>query len=477
MTLSRRELLKYVGVAGMAFSVSSARAGQAIDVGQRPARPTVAIVGSGMAGHAMAWLLDGEFNSCLIEKNDYLGGHCRTLPTQLSTGETINADLGAQFVSPDMHPNYFKLLDLLGISHSMIKNDMTLSMHANLDGDPIFVSPLFFKRMWPLFRTWNLKGLSTFSKLSTTALEFEASAPLPDITFHEFLNSLDISDGEKKRIVLTLSSGMGGCSYSERLEFSARMALAFFSRTVSENPFKAIQYYISKEGLGGNLRLMREKCQHLEACVAESILEISNIGNGYYIKTNKRRFFADHLIFACPPYAVAQLIQRIKYVNIDPLLLRTLDRFRYYSTRLALHTDNIYSHKNVQFRSLYNIVQGEGRAEASVDYGGLFGTHGALYKSWVTDRERSSAEEIVSQSFLHPQVTPDFVRAQKTMEQFQGRNRIWFAGSWTSIFDVDSQDTALMSAFRLAKKIYPDASNFKKFETHKPAVTADLYPA
>jgi predicted NAD/FAD-binding protein len=89
--------------------------------------------------------------------------------------------------------------------------------------------------------------------------------------------------------------------------------------------------------------------------------------------------------------------------------------------------------------------------EASIWYGGLRGTTEQVFKSWTTFRDRQPTEVIAAAEYWHPVITPDTVRAQQRLEAIQGRDDLWFAGSWT--FDVDSQESAVVSAAKIAQRL------------------------
>ena len=66
-------------------------------------RPTVAIIGAGMAGVSRAWLLDGLRDVVLLESRESIGGNVRSLDVELD-GHQFAVDLGAQFFHPGPYP-------------------------------------------------------------------------------------------------------------------------------------------------------------------------------------------------------------------------------------------------------------------------------------------------------------------------------------------------------------------------------------
>ena len=110
MGLTRRELLAAAAAAPIALSgAGSAAAAQA-------RRRRVAIVGSGIAGTSLAWLLDGACDVVVLESRPKIGGHVDSRQLELN-GERFVADVGAQYFNPSVYPVYSALLREIGRAH------------------------------------------------------------------------------------------------------------------------------------------------------------------------------------------------------------------------------------------------------------------------------------------------------------------------------------------------------------------------
>ena len=105
MRLTRRDVLRALA-ASAALPVYSS--------GAPVRRRTVGIVGSGMAGVSLAWLLDGACDVVLLEAQDSIGGNVRSIEVEVD-GRRIVVDMGAQYFHPAPYPTYTALLDHLGL--------------------------------------------------------------------------------------------------------------------------------------------------------------------------------------------------------------------------------------------------------------------------------------------------------------------------------------------------------------------------
>ena len=83
---SRRELLKTFAAAAAIASIC-------------PRGGAVGIVGAGIAGVSLAWLLDGQRDVVLIEAASAIGGNVRNVAIELD-GASFVVDMGAQYFHP-----------------------------------------------------------------------------------------------------------------------------------------------------------------------------------------------------------------------------------------------------------------------------------------------------------------------------------------------------------------------------------------
>lgn len=435
--LSRRELLQLIGYSASALAFTPYRS-----LASLTGRPKITIVGAGIAGVSLAWILDPICDVTLIEKRDVIGGHADSRQVVIGN-EKHTVDMGAQFISGITHPNYMKLLQAIGfhnpnnpVSDLMVQSKMTMTFLRDRMQNPLFVSPVFNDRLWPLFKTWNRAGISSFARFRKAARNYEISSR-EDITVKEWVDNLSLSQSHKKSIALGLISAMNGCSLEDASTFSLREGMAFVSRTLPSNPLRSIYYFNCKKGLGGVIDELVSQCKNLNVLTSQNIINFAVSFNAQRITTTHAVVDSDFIIFACPPHASSEIISKLP--GSIPLV-KNLEQFNYFQSKIALHRDPIYMHQRKKYWSIYNTRIENGYCGASICYSRLLRTRENFFKSWVTGRHQPPRVAVYEREFLHPKIDLDFVRAQRSLEQHQGNERIWFAGSYTR--DVDSQDTA-----------------------------------
>ncbi|MFQ5738211.1 MAG: FAD-dependent oxidoreductase [Acidobacteriota bacterium] len=434
-------------------------------------KPRVGIVGGGLAGVSSAWLLDGVADTFLFENRPSLGGHTHTIPVEVEN-QVLLVDVGAQFVAPGPHPTYFKLLEVLGLlTPEDPDHDLTieaeLSITSTEEGQPLprFVSPTTSRR-WPIRARWNTAGLLAFLAFSQAAKELcqEGDYLLP---LDDWLRSLPIREEEREQLILPLLAAMVGAPVEQTRRLSARSAVIFVACALPENPLDPFLYSNSLIGLGGNTERLSEDTGTLTTYLNAPLIRVRPLPDGRYRLRNRAGIFADVdiVIFASPPYVTGRLLGEIPQLAGAA---RILQQFEYFKTEISIHRDPIYMPQNPLFWSAYNPHLIDGHSEASVWLGVLRPVPPGqapirLFKSWATARPAPPQEEVFRRAFLHPLITPDFIQTQRELEAFQGTAGIWFAGSYTK--EVDSQETALLSAVRVVEELFPDAPNLLRLQT------------
>ena len=73
----------------------------------------IAVIGSGIAGISASFLLSSKYDVHLFEKNNYLGGHTRTV--QVSTDNNLSIDTGFIVFNDKNYPDLIKFFDHLDV--------------------------------------------------------------------------------------------------------------------------------------------------------------------------------------------------------------------------------------------------------------------------------------------------------------------------------------------------------------------------
>jgi predicted NAD/FAD-binding protein len=461
---SRRSFLKKGALAAVGLGVQGGRAPLSAS-----SLPRVGIVGGGLSGVSCAWLLDGVADAVLFESRPQIGGHSHTIPVDVN-GDTIQVDVGAQFFSPGPHPTYSKLLELIGLTSPVdpeadetFESEMSITVTGAGEDSPRFLSPAS-KRYWPILAPWNRRALLAFFVFALAGKRLTKNGDWL-LTLDDWLSALPVRPEEREGLLLPLVAGTVGCSIDQARGLSARSAMVFIGLALPQNLLAPVLYRQSFLGLGGNVQFLAALAGNLTTHVGANVVSVSPLPAGGFSIENADGIVenVDVVVFATPPYVTRLLLPALP--GLDPVA-PVLEDFSYFPTEIAIHRDPVYMPEKTRHWSAYNTLVDGTHAEASIWYGAFRQSGGeplSLFKSWATARTLDPQEEIFRRDFLHPLITPDFIEAGRTLAQYQGQDGVWFAGSYTR--EVDSQDTALLSAMSVVRELDPLAPNLLALES------------
>jgi uncharacterized protein len=83
-----------------------------------------------------------------------------------------------------------------------------------------------------------------------------------------------------------------------------------------------------------------------------------------------------------------------------------------------------------------------------------------IFKSWVTYEKELPQPLYALRTYWHAKINAAYFEAQKGITQLQGANHLWFAGVYTH--DVDSHESAVLSAIKVAQRLAPQSARLKK---------------
>ncbi|MGH9320892.1 MAG: NAD(P)-binding protein, partial [Vicinamibacteria bacterium] len=427
--------------------------------------------GGGLAGVACGWLLDGVADAVLFESRPSLGGHAHTIPVVVGN-QTILVDVGAQFFSPGPHPTYSKLLEVIGLTKpsdpardATLEAEMSITVMGAGTTTPRFVSPAT-NRSWPIFVSWNRDALIAFFLFAVAAREFTRDGDWL-VPLETWLSALPVRQEQREGLLLPLVSAMVGCSIEQARSLSARSALVFVGEALPDNLLEPFVYRHSLVGLQGNVRFLAGISGNLTTHVGSPVAWVRRLPQGGFSIRNAAGVVenVDVVIFATPPFVTRLLLPSGPGRLKASLLLR---QFEYFRTEISIHRDPVYMPQNPFLWSAYNPRVDGDFCEASVWYGALRPVEEGqlpliLFKSWATARRERPTQEIFRRGFLHPWITPDFIRTERLLAACQGQGGVWFAGSYSR--EVDSQETALLSAMSLVRELAPQAPNLLALES------------
>jgi uncharacterized protein len=450
-----------VGVASLGASVlgCSAETAAAGSVSLGLGAPKVAIIGGGAGGLAAAYFLDGVCDVELFESRAKVGGHCDSQTVQYG-GQPVTVDLGAQFFHPATHPIYVTLLEELALyTPDAQSSDETLEAPGSVCIFPMTGGYPFgngwprFCSTQPLLTPFRAVDFAVYSQVARQAVLGNLSW---EVRLDDWINGLPVSRDFKDNLLFPWLSALIGATRANAVRSSARAILQTFALAFPANIFEGASTYNSNIGLGGNLDRLLARASGARVQLNAGVTGVSYAGGKWSVQTAAgSQGPYDALVVNAPPHVSKGFLAGLPWAS-DVVSL--LERYEYFDTRVAIHTDAAYIHRDKTFRSVYNAGIDGLECEGSVWLGGIHGklANGSsidIYKSWVSRRRADPKNILLERSFKHPLITPDVIRAARSLAGVQGRNGLYFSGQQTTGFDL--QEAAVYSAMKVADVLAP----------------------
>ena len=308
-TWTRRDVLKTI----------AATAATPVLAHAAPPRRTVAIIGAGMAGVSVAWLLDGQRDVVLLESRDSIGGNVRSLDVELD-GHQFAVDLGAQFFHPGPYPVYTALLESLGLFPPAVAAPppsaafpASITIEKPGEATPRFVSPIIPTRLWPISEAWNLPGLLAFFTAFNAAKAREQNDESWSLTLGDWLPTLGLSQEQWEGIILPWAASLFSGDIEQARGMSARAAMLFAAKALPDNLTEQVVYYVLRNGLIEPMRRMLDQCSTVEVETNAAVSSVSRGGGRRFTVhcADGRSFAVDDVVFAASGPGTLQLLEGV----------------------------------------------------------------------------------------------------------------------------------------------------------------------
>lgn len=409
----------------------------------------IAVIGAGIAGLATALLLDSAHEVTVFERSERLGGHART--EQITHGGRrahVNPAFG--YVAPAMYPRFIRLLDLLGVARMPAPASVTLG--SGTSARAAFVTPT----LSPL-RATPVLAPGSLGRLLAVRRVLRAARALDDLddwrtTLEDLVEPQPVPRSVKDEVLYPWAAALSGVRIAEAKGFSARAALTY---PVHVQPEGALRPFRLQELEGGVESYVAPLVESLHSTTIRTNVELLSLeradGEWRLVETSGDRHGFDAVVLATPAFEALALV---KTLAGTAHLRAVLDKFPYGSTRVIVHSDTSWMPRRRTDWSVYNARHDGGECEATIwcRHSGEFD----YFKSWASFTDARPSLVHAEFEFHHPRLTPSYYRAQAALPALQGDQGLWFAGSY--IEDVDSHESGIGSAIRIAERLNPSSA-------------------
>lgn len=422
----------------------------------------IAIVGSGIAGLAVAHKLKGRADLTLFEAGRYFGGHTHTVDVTLPTPQgplTYGVDTGFLVFNERTYPNLIQLFADLQVETA--KSDMSFSVQvpsqpgrARLEWSGTSLNSVFAQRgnlVNPRF--WGmLRDLLRFNKLATDLAMRGADAELMQ-PLEDFLHQQQFTPEFRDWYLLPMLGCIWSCPTDQMLQFPVATMIRFCHNhgliQVSNRP----QWWTVKGGA-------RHYVDKIVAHVADKRLNapvqrIERDASGVSITSNGQTERFDKVVLAChSDQSLAMLAQPTQAEHA------TLGAIRYQPNRAVLHTDTGVLPQRKLAWAAWNFERGatqntnERGARVCLHY--LLNQLQPLPFTQPVVVSLNPLQDIAPTTihgefeYAHPVFDLGAIRAQSEVPALQGQHNTYFCGAWMGYgFHEDGLKAGLDVAQRL----------------------------
>lgn len=387
----------------------------------------IAVIGSGIAGLASAWLLSRVHDVVLFESADYLGGHTHTHDVVVD-GRTIAVDTGFIVFNPDHYPLLTRLFAELGVPTRATTMSFSVQDGASgLEYNAGSLRGLFCQRS-NLLRP-------IFLRMVFDILRFyrEAPALLDDEqdqrSLGEYLKQNRYSEAFRDLHIVPMASALWSSSAAQILDFPIRHLVRFMGNhqmlQVSDRP----QWRVVDGGSRSYVRALRAKWQ-VEERLSSRVTSVTRANGKVQIASQHGSEEFEQVVLACHS---DQALALLSDPTDDERVI--LGAMTYQRNDVVLHTDERLLPRNREAWAAWNAFVPRGTdTDCTVSYCmNILQSINAPRPLIVTlnrGADIDPATILWRGNYDHPLQTQASASAQTRKAVIHGRDATWFAGAY-----------------------------------------------
>ena len=411
----------------------------------------VAVVGCGVAGLTAAWLLQRKHEVHLFEKNDYMGGHTRTLEVPQRDGSFLPVDTGFIVMNHRNYPNFTKVLKQLNVE--LADSSMTFSFYDSVSKYGYSGNSLgtLFPSIDYFFRSGHLRLVCNLMRFAKVGYRDLQSGFLEGKTLGEYCAERQFSDSFLNHYLYPMGAAIWSSPISEMHAFPAKPYLHFLENHGLLRLTNRPQWKYVKGGSNTYVKAMLKVFKHpYNLNAAPASIQRTPEGVRLHMRTGATLEF-DHVIIGAHADEALKLLA-------DPSTAerQNLGSWRYQPNTVTLHTDSSQLPPKQKLWSSWNFVRESASNDerpVSVSY------YMNRLQNLQTDcdyivtlnntRPIPDSYIVNTTTLTHPLYSFESMATQDRLRHMNGQQNTWFCGSY---FGYGFHEDAVCSAIEVAQK-------------------------
>ncbi|WP_439368050.1 NAD(P)/FAD-dependent oxidoreductase [Bradyrhizobium sp. DASA03120] len=398
----------------------------------------LAVIGTGIAGNAAAWLLSKRYAVTVYERELRPGGHSHTVRIDYD-GEAIDVDVGFIVFNELNYPELSSLFTHLGVK--TVETCMSFAMSADHGrfewrggGEGVVQTACgLFAQPSNLASPSYLRMLADILRFNKESVADLRAGRLDKMTLGEYLQRGSFGVRLFHSYLGPMGAAIWSSSAADILSFPAENFVTFFDNHrllhLDRPRWRTVE--------GGSRRYVDQLAakfkDHIRLGCA--VTSVTRTEHGVTIRDSRGGMESyDAVVMAChSDQALAALL------DADAQEKSILGAIRYSPNAVYLHRDRSLMPKRRQAWASWNFLQWRRQTpvenDAAVTYwmNRLQGIdeRKPLFVSLNPPREPAPNQTFAKFNFAHPLYDMAAFAAQRRLPAIQGRRRTWFCGAWT----------------------------------------------
>lgn len=408
----------------------------------------IAVVGGGVAGLGASWLLGKAHDVTLFEKNAYIGGHSNTVDVP-EPNAPLPVDTGFIVYNTASYPNLIALFDHLDVPTATTEMSFAVSLgNGDFEYSGNGLDGLFGQRSnLASPRHWRM----TFDILRffRQAASIDPATHDPDQTLGAWLSQ----NGYSKTFIDRHILPMGAAIWSTPADQMMAFPFAAFARFFSNHGLLQVAGRPEWRTVRGGSRIYVNKIlSDFSGAIssADPVKEIKRCAVGVTVTCASGKFDTfDECVIATHADEARAMI-----ADADAQERDVLAAFKYEPNEAVLHTDAALMPKRKRVWTSWNYLGDGNSNDLSVTYWmnklQPLPTKTDYFVSLNPHRPIAANKILRRLTYQHPLFDAAAMQAQKRLWDLQGRNRLWFAGSY---FGYGFHEDALQAGLAVAEDL------------------------
>ncbi|WP_431203506.1 NAD(P)/FAD-dependent oxidoreductase [Bradyrhizobium betae] len=409
-------------------------------------RKRIAVVGTGISGMSVAWLLSQKHDVTVYEQDRRLGGHSNTVEVSTPDG-TVPVDTGFIVYNEKTYPNLTALFGHLDVPTHPSEMSFAVSLEeGELEYSGSSLNGLFAQRS-NVFRPrfWSMLGdLWRFYREAPRDL-----SSLDDLSsLEQYLDAGTYGEVFRSDHLLPMAAAIWSSSPSLMLQYPA----ASFIRFHDNHGLLRLRNRPQWRTVVGGSRTYVDALTHRfrdRIRLARGVTAIRRRPDGVEVRDcgGHLDHFDDVVIAAHADQALALLDEP----TIEERSL--LGAFRYSQNRAVLHSDPVLMPQRKAAWASWNYIGGRGAADSpTVTYWmNALQRLPTAQNLFVTLNPLVEPRQVLHEEcYEHPIFDAAAMSAQRRLWSLQGQDRLWFCGSY---FGAGFHEDGLQSGLAVAETL------------------------